>query len=467
MCSYLFRQEESTLGSPVSGLATRAKSGVAMADLSPRGAQHRKTGDDWWREELRKRGGGHHTTTDPGVAGNAEQSTASGGSGNSEEQTTETAVAENLLTSEERRLRAKEVEEYNKKLLEDQKNRQHRVLDLLTEWEHQIVEGGEGQGQGDVVIGHAEVVAGDIAAAASVVVVEPSGQGQVVDASRGLVGEGEGQPPAAAVRTEPPLLSPRAEASASNDALQTTATVVTLRSLAGKPQRRDEAEGGVEPVIAPPTPLEGEAAAAEPLALQVASPRVGVESSSTDRQPNEDEDVVEIEITRQDPVPTADGKGTRLVETKKMTIQVIVKKKRDEPSGGQPTQQQQPSVGLRNFNSEEGAASDVDEEDDELFFSQDNEAVLVPFGRCSSAGDGEEGDGGQASRDDVDVDDDSSGVPPEEQLRNVERELEEKMKAMAALRREVKRLKARREGFIRAARRTGEIERRSSECIDT
>jgi hypothetical protein len=430
-----------------------------MADLSPRGAQHRKTGDDWWREELRKRGGGHHTTTD--LAGNAGQSTERGGSGDSEEQTTtETAVAENLLTSEERRLRAKEVEEYNKKLLEDQKNRQHRVLDLLTEWEHQIVEGGEAQD--DAVIGHAKAVAGDIAAATSVVV-EPSGQGLVVDANKGLVVEGECQPPAAAVRTEPPLLSPRAEAGASNDALQTTATVVTLRSLAGKSQRRDEAEGGGGGVEAV-TPLEGEAAAAEPLALKVASPRVGVESSSTDRQPNEDEDVVEIEITRQDPVPTADGKGTRLVETKKMTIQVIVKKKRDEPSGSQPTQQQQPSGGLRNFTSEEGAASDVDEEDDELFFSQDNEAVLVPFGRCSSAGDGEEGDGGR----DVDVDDDdSSGVPPEEQLRNVERELEEKMKAMAALRREVKRLKARREGFIRAARRTGEIERRTSECIDT
>jgi hypothetical protein len=437
---------------------------MAMADLSPRGAQHRKTGDEWWREELKKRGGGNASIlaqdSRPGEGG-----AEGGGAGG--EPVVEVAVAENLLTSEERRLRAKEVEEYNKKLEEDQKNRRHRVLDLLTEWEHQIV-------VGDEEVPPAEASATGVATPAPATE-EPKGQAvptteeATTDASSSRESESEGQvAPPAPVVPEPPL----AVASSSNDALQTTSTVVTLRALTqDKPKIEESAES------AAPSSAPGEVIAtpaAEDLAVVAhavaPAPVVCTEIGSAQqrgggrRQPNEDEDVVEIEITRQDPVPTADGKGTCLVETKKMTIQVIVKR-RDKTSSSQQPLPSSIKVQTKEADGLEVEPSDVDveadeveaEEDDELFFSQENEAVLVPFGRCGSMGDGEEASGND------DGEEEDTSLSPEEQLRNVERELEEKLKAMAALRREVKRLKARRQGFIRAARRNSE--RQSSECI--
>jgi uncharacterized small protein (DUF1192 family) len=385
---------------------------MAMADLSPRGTQHRKDGGgvggggDWWREELVKK----RSMTEAPAPMAREGGEAEGQPGESG------TVAESLLTSEERALRAREVEEYNKKLEEDKKNRRHRVLDLLSAELEQMTTAAETD------------TAADVTPAA-----EPTAEDGSVEAK--------------------PVLH---EAGADN-----VSGVVSLRSLVGSPRGK---ESGEAPPLVPLTdPAAPEESAGQDLELmqsgrgggEIVSEIRGGGGGAGEQERRPDEDVVEIEITRQDPRPTADGKGTLLVETKKMTIQIIVKR-RDAPASAPlvvPTLKAIAALkeeGTDPASQSDGATSDGEEE---LFFSQENEAVVVSFRRGESVEEEDEGEGGEAAGDY------SAGGT----LESVQKELEEKMKAMASLQREIERLKARRKGFIRAARRTGE--RKSSECL--
>lgn len=326
-----------------------------------------RSADDWWRAAFKK-GGGPIDSVE-----------------SSHEDDDHAAPAEpELLSSTDQKLLAQEVEKYDKKLQEDRKNRPNRVLGLLTELEHQVLEADEASSKdADETVG------------------QP-------------LPETRSDPLTVSSSQNPDKIAGDEYSSTktSMDETPSEATILTLSS----------------------TIPSGTKAA-----TKVTDEGVVVPES---KRPAEDRDVLEIEITRQDPIPTGSG-GVQLIKAKQVTIQVIIKRRknntalpRDNESiphlRGESSQGNKP---CSNTAKEMPAANEMKEEE-ELFFAQENEAIACDS--CVGGDDGAQGIG-----------------TPEEELQKVERELTEKMQEMAKLQRDINRLEARREGFLRAASRMG------------